>query len=176
MLRNLINQDVPILTNAGAPTSGAAGTYFNQAGKGAIIIDTTNGNIYINVGTKAVPIWMGMASGNIMATLAIVNVAASQAIPVRPSMTYVVTKAGIAALTIAAPTAGAPGTGDDGVNILITSSTAFAHTVTFTGNTLQSGAAGVLTATFNNVAGASIDFMAFNGKWILQSANGVSLS
>lgn len=57
MLRNLINQDVPLLTNAGVPTNGAAGTYFGQAGPGALIIDTTNGVLYQNTNTKLSPTW-----------------------------------------------------------------------------------------------------------------------
>lgn len=44
-------------TNAGAPTDGAAGTEFGVAAKGALLLDTTGANIYINAGTLAVPVW-----------------------------------------------------------------------------------------------------------------------
>jgi hypothetical protein len=57
MLRALINANVPLLTNAGAPTSGTSGTYVGQAGIGALLIDTTNGVLYQNTGTLASPTW-----------------------------------------------------------------------------------------------------------------------
>jgi len=46
------------LRNAGAPTNGTSGTYANQnAGKGALLIDTTNSVLYENSGTSASPTW-----------------------------------------------------------------------------------------------------------------------
>ena len=40
--------------NAGVPASG----YLNAtAEKGALVIDTTNGKLYINTGTKAATVW-----------------------------------------------------------------------------------------------------------------------
>ena len=44
-------------TNAGVPVDGAAGTQFGAAAKGALLIDSTGANIYINTGTLASPIW-----------------------------------------------------------------------------------------------------------------------
>ncbi len=38
--------DAPLL-NAGAPTSGAGGTYSGTAAVGSLLIDTTNGKLYI---------------------------------------------------------------------------------------------------------------------------------
>lgn len=67
------------------------------------------------------------------------------------SGTYVVTKAGVAALTIAAPAAA-----DVGTRITVTSNTANAHVITFTGNTLQGGTAAVATSTFAAQKGAGI--------------------
>ena len=43
--------------NAGAPTSGASGTFVNQAAKGALLIDSTGAKLYINTGTLASPTW-----------------------------------------------------------------------------------------------------------------------
>jgi hypothetical protein len=43
--------------NAGAPTSGASGTQFGVAAKGALLIDTTNAKLYINTNTLASPTW-----------------------------------------------------------------------------------------------------------------------
>jgi hypothetical protein len=46
------------IQNAGAPTNGTSGTRANQnAGKGAQLIDSTNGKIYVNTGTAASPTW-----------------------------------------------------------------------------------------------------------------------
>jgi hypothetical protein len=42
---------------AGAPTDGAAGDGASWAGKGSLLIDSTNGVLYINTGTKASPTW-----------------------------------------------------------------------------------------------------------------------
>ena len=75
------------------------------------------------------------------------------AIPIAAG-SYLITKGSAAALTIAAPTAA-----DVGTRITVTSNTAFAHAVTFTGNTLQSGAAGVasLTCAAQKGAGFTIE-------------------
>lgn len=67
MLRALIDNGVPILTNAGAPTSGTSGSFVGKAGPGALLIDYTNGVLYINMGTKLSPLW-GNASGPIAST------------------------------------------------------------------------------------------------------------
>lgn len=96
-----------------------------------------------------------------------VLIAASGAINPSLAANYVITKAGVAVMTIAAPVTGT----DDGKIIEIASSTANQHTVTFTGNTLISGAAGVLTATFPASAGGNLRIMAMTAKWILLSNN-----
>lgn len=57
MLRALINNGVPILTNAGTPSSGTSGTFAGQAGPGAVLIDYTNGVMYQNIGTSLSPTW-----------------------------------------------------------------------------------------------------------------------
>jgi hypothetical protein len=43
--------------NAGAPTDGAAGTFYNRANPGDLLTDTTNSILYINTNTKASPTW-----------------------------------------------------------------------------------------------------------------------
>lgn len=100
-----------------------------------------------------------------------VNVTASGAIPVRPGFDYVITKAGVAAMTLAAPTAGT----DDGTTHTISSASAFAHTITATG-LFQTGTASVNTVTFPAFAGGCVTVKAYNGKWLIESGNGVSLS
>lgn len=84
---------------------------------------------------------------------------------------YVITKAGVLADTLAAPTAGT----QDGTLIVLTSSTANAHTLTATG-LLQTGSANVNVATFAASAGASLTLMAYNGKWIVLSSNQITFS
>lgn len=84
---------------------------------------------------------------------------------------YVITKAGVAAMTLAAPTAGL----QDGTVIVITSSTANAHTVTATG-LFQDGSTTVNVATFAANAGASLTIMAYNGKWVVISQNQITFS
>jgi hypothetical protein len=49
--------DVKEYIGAGAPVDGAAGTGFGVAGIGSRYTDTTAGNLYVNAGTKAVPVW-----------------------------------------------------------------------------------------------------------------------
>ncbi len=51
--------DVVILPAvAGAPSNGTSGTGVGVAGKGSLVVDATNGILYVNVGTKASPTWL----------------------------------------------------------------------------------------------------------------------
>ena len=52
-----LGEDVWILTFAGVPTNGTSGTGAGYAGIGTIIIDRTNGALYVNSNTKASPTW-----------------------------------------------------------------------------------------------------------------------
>jgi hypothetical protein len=96
---------------------------------------------------------------------------ASGAVPPHVSHLYTVTKAGVAALTLAAPTA----VTDDGIEITITSTTAFAHTLTATG-LLQTGTASVNLATFAAQPGAGLTLMAVGGKWNVLASVGITFS
>lgn len=84
---------------------------------------------------------------------------------------YVITKAGVLAMTLAAPTAGI----QDGTIIVITNNTANAHTLTATG-LLQTGTATVNLATFAAFAGSTITLEAYGGKWNVISSTAVVLS
>lgn len=84
---------------------------------------------------------------------------------------YVITKAGVFAGTLAAPTAGV----QDGTVIRISSTTANAHTITATG-LLQTGTASVNVATFAAQAGAGLTLQAYNGKWIVLASVGITFS
>lgn len=46
-----------IFSIAGAPTAGTSGDGAGWAGKGSLLIDATNGFLYINTNTKASPTW-----------------------------------------------------------------------------------------------------------------------
>lgn len=98
-------------------------------------------------------------------------ISASGAVSPFVANTYIITKAGVAALTLAAPTA----TIDDGNEIVITSNTANAHTLTATG-LLQTGAAPVNLATFAAFAGAGLTLMAYQGKWNVLSQIGITFT
>lgn len=93
------------------------------------------------------------------------------AIDPHTAATYVITKAGVLADTLAAPTA----TVDDGKLIVITSNTANAHTVTATG-LFQCGTASVNLATFAAQAGAGMTLMAYQGKWNVLASVGITFS
>lgn len=96
---------------------------------------------------------------------------ATDAIPPHVPHTYVVTKAGVDAMTLAAPTTGT----DDGLMITVVSSTANAHTITATGLFLC-GTASVNLATFANQKGAGLTLMAYQAHWIVISSNGITFS
>jgi hypothetical protein len=142
--------------------------------------DTINGIVTttgISQGVNTAALYTCMVAGNwevplsSLVTSTPVTIGANGAINPHIQHTYVITKAGVAAMTLAAPTTGT----DDGNEMTITSSTAFAHTITATG-LLQTGSAAVNVATFNAQAGASLTLMAYAAKWIVLNANGVSFS
>lgn len=76
---------------------------------------------------------------------------------------YVITKAGVAALTLAAPTAGV----DDGLEIEIASNTNFAHTVNVGAGNLLAAQAAAAQIAFPAFAGAAVFLTAYQGKWIV---------
>lgn len=46
-----------VLTKAGAPVDGTSGDGAGFAPKGKLLIDYTNGELFINTGTMASPVW-----------------------------------------------------------------------------------------------------------------------
>lgn len=85
---------------------------------------------------------------------------------------YEITTGSADLTTLAAPTAGDPSTGgDDGKIIRFTSTTAFAHRITSTGN-LQTGTSSTASVTLAANAGASVTLKAYNGKWQIIGSNG----
>lgn len=89
---------------------------------------------------------------------------ADGAITIKSGM-VVITKAGVAALTLAAPAAGAQSAGgDDGKVLYIDSLTANAHTVTLAGG-LRGAGSGADVGTFGAAIGNGIVLYAYNGAW-----------
>lgn len=84
---------------------------------------------------------------------------------------YIITTAGVDAQTLAAPTAGT----DDGIEIVLSSSTSNAHTLTATG-LLQTGTASVNVATFAAQKGAGLTLKAYNAKWQVLASVGITFS
>ncbi len=164
MIRALINNGCPIVTFSGPPTNGTSGTFAGQAGPGSLLIDYTTPNFYVNRGTLLSPLWISVSTLVSWQPLLAVN----GPVPL-VSGYYVVTKTSALADTIAAPNI-------DGLNLTITSDTAFAHIFTFTGGTLDTGTAAVTTATFNAFKGSSFQVISYNGRWKLVASNGVSFS
>lgn len=103
--------------------------------------------------------------------IALTAITASGAITPGTRAHYVITKAGVAAMTLAAPTT----VTDDGKILWITSSTAQAHTVTATG-LLGTGTASTDVATFAARAGSGVVLMAYGAKWLVVASVGITFS
>lgn len=64
MVRKLIDDEVPLLSMEGTPVDGASGSFAQYpVGKGALLIDITNGVFYINEGVTGNPTWTEFAVG-----------------------------------------------------------------------------------------------------------------
>jgi hypothetical protein len=86
----------------------------------------------------------------------------------------IVTKGSAAAITLSAPTAGLQSAGgDDGKELAVLSTTAFAHTVTTPANKINGNK---LTATFAAAVGNMVEFYAYNGIWYMRSQQGITLT
>jgi len=127
---------------------------FNPAGTVKTMVDTDTAQVLTN---KTIYPTFGAA------------LTADGAIPVPtvPTLTYI-TKAGVCALTLAAPTA-------DGIELEVKSTTAHAHTITATG-LLESGSAAVNVATFAAFAGAGVRLRGRGSKWQVVSSVGITFS
>jgi hypothetical protein len=100
-----------------------------------------------------------------------VILAASGAVDPHTANRYIITKAGVAALTLAAPTSGT----DDGLEIKLVSGTANQHTLTATA-LFEDGAGHVNVATFPTGIGGVIKLVAYQGKWYVEYLQGVVMS
>ena len=94
----------------------------------------------------------------------------SDAIPPGTPAIYVVTTAGVDAMTLAAPTAA-----QNGTVIIVSSQTTNAHTITAT-SLFANGTALKTTATFAAFAGAGVVLMANNLVWNVLSSTAVTFT
>jgi len=113
------------------------------------------------------------AIGNLDLVFGVQVAAANGAITVKEGTVFL-TKAGVAAMTLAVPTAGLPSAGgDDGRELTVIDTTGNAHTVT----TPASGINGNKhIATFGATVGQFGTFLAYNGAWYLTAQSGVTLT
>lgn len=81
----------------------------------------------------------------------------------------VVTKAGVAALTLPTPIA----TTHDGIEITVIATTAFAHTVTTQTNKINGASA---VATLGGAKGDGITLIAYQGVWYVKRSTNITLS
>ena len=93
-------------------------------------------------------------------------------IPTRGRKHVFVTKASAAALTLAAPTA----TTHDGVEIVIVSMTAAAHTVTVSTAGMNDLGTSADVGTFGASKGNGLTLVAYQGDWYVTSNIGVTLA
>lgn len=95
---------------------------------------------------------------------------ANGAITIKDGFVFL-TKAGVAAMTLADPVAGLPSAGgDDGKELTIIGLTANAHTVTIAGG-LNGGGASADVGTFGGAVGDRFSVVAYNGKWYSSGVN-----
>lgn len=97
-------------------------------------------------------------------------VTATGAITISAGVVFL-TKAGVAVMTIAAPAVGM-----DGAMLVIVSSTAQAHTVTFATTGFNGGGAGSDVATFGGAIGDSMIIVAYDGDWLVVGNENVTLA
>lgn len=94
------------------------------------------------------------------------------AVPSGPNGVAVLTKAGVGAMTLAAPTAGT----DDGKRLTVISATAQAHTLTNSSPGFNGGGSGSDVGTFGGAIGDGIALVAYQGVWLVVSKTNVTLA
>ena len=151
-------KDVSIIEAPPDALNNVSLTSVNAAGTGTVeLIKADASNVV------PAPNGLTIPAGKMFSNLgnrALTALSADGAIDPHTSKTYVVTKASAAALTLAAPTA----TTDDGVEITVTSNTAYAHAITATG-LFQCGTVKTDVGTFAAFAGSGVRLIAYQGKW-----------
>lgn len=112
----------------------------------------------------------GNVVGGVLETVGAIAASGAVSVP-GYSRTFFITKAGVAAMTIADPTA----TTHDGLRLTFVSTTAQAHTLT---NTTGFGAGGASldVATWGGAIGDTMVIVAYQGKWYVESTRNVTLA
>lgn len=108
---------VPVWPNAGPPTSGTSGTLAGYVQTGDLLVDETNGNLYMNTGTQASPTWIqyalqgvGYARSSYAAGLVAVGTSRANALALTAQTNHVVTAAS-AAVGVVLPASSLVGVG-----------------------------------------------------------------
>lgn len=160
---NYANGNVVLTHTSGVLTLGTGNLIITTAGTATGSVVTTTGTQTLTNKTLTAPV----ATAAVV-TPAVTTVSGDGAITIASGV-KVLTKAGVSANTVAAPSS------QDGTRMTITSTTANAHVVTFTGGTLLDGTDGAnTTATFAAFPGASITVVAVGATWHVESLNAVT--
>ena len=149
---------------------------------GALVYGAASGKVsaVANGNVEGVALEAAAADGDIINVLQVnapvVNpvtlYAASGAITVAPGLAVITKTGSLAAMTLAAPTSA-----QNGLILRVTSTTAFAHTITAT-SLIDDGVTGgsKTTITFAAFAGASCELVAYEGKWLTLSLKATTVS
>lgn len=113
--------------------------------------------------------WQDMQKGRWKPDIVWMSVSGAIAIPTRDTC-VILNKAGVAAMTLAAP-----GKDQTGLILEVTSDTAQAHTVTAT-SLLSTGSANVSVATFAAQKGSGFGARAVDGLWNITWSQGITFS
>lgn len=197
---NYANGNVVLTHTSGVLTLGTGNLIITTAGTAAGSVVTTTGTQTLTNKTLTTPVIASISNGGTVTipsgadtlvartstdtltnktltapvitagvvTPAVTTVTGDGAITIASGV-VLLTKAGVSANTVAAPSS------QDGTRMTITSTTANAHVVTFTGGTLLDGTDGAnTTATFAAFPGASITVIAVGTTWHVESLNAVT--
>lgn len=150
-----------ILTTTGAniiiPASGIVVLVYSFADQRWIVVDVWN------YSTTAIPVIVSAASGAI-------------AIPSKSGAQVIITyNGGAGGYTLAAPTAGGAGVGQDGQIFELVTTTAQAHVITSSVDGFNAkGSSG--TATWTAAIGNALKLLAYNGHWYAITKTGVTIA
>jgi hypothetical protein len=109
---------------------------------------------------------------NVMNKIAAVTANGAISIPTA-NTTYLITKAGVAAMTIADPTA----TTHDGLELTFIATTANAHSLdNSAGSGFNAAGASADIGTFGGAKGDNIAIVAYQGKWYVKTKTNVTLA
>jgi hypothetical protein len=154
-----IGRRVYALDDQTGTLSASATTYANLYG---VVVDVVASGIAL-----VEPVSYAPAKGHHLQALG-----ASGAVVIKPS-TVLVTKAGVAALTIADPTSGV----HDGLEMNFISTTANAHTLSnAAGSGFNGGGAASDVGTFGGAKGDGITIVAYQGVWYVKDKTNVTLA